>query len=155
MYDIVTALFECRTAWWGVEEIHLILWLVHWESKPRKTPIIIMIIIIMMIMITPLHTRVIRTFAIAPWVAIHFTLPLLRHWVDVSKSSSRIVSVLYCPVFCDMRTGNWGHGKSQAVPTVSSYTVLVHHLCYLFQVGQWDVLVTSGHLLFANKIIRA
>ena len=22
-----------------------------------------------------------------------------------------------------MRTGNWGHGKPQAVPTVSSYTV--------------------------------
>ena len=24
-----------------------------------------------------------------------------------------------------MRTGNWGHGKHQAVPTVSSYTVMV------------------------------
>ena len=23
-----------------------------------------------------------------------------------------------------MRTGNWGHGKAQAVPTVSSYTVM-------------------------------
>ena len=23
-----------------------------------------------------------------------------------------------------MRTGNWGHGKPQAVPTVSSYTVV-------------------------------
>ena len=29
----------------------------------------------------------------------------------------------YYPVFCDMCTGNWGHGKTQAVPTVSSYTV--------------------------------
>ena len=27
-------------------------------------------------------------------------------------------------MFCDMRTGNWGHGKPQAVPTVSSYTVI-------------------------------
>ena len=34
----------------------------------------------------------------------------------------------YCPVFCEMRTGNWGHGKPQAVPTVSSYTVAIAYL---------------------------
>ena len=30
----------------------------------------------------------------------------------------------YYPLFCDMRIGNWVHGKTQAVPAVSSYTVL-------------------------------
>ena len=30
----------------------------------------------------------------------------------------------YYPLFCDMHTGNWCHGKPQAVPTVCSYTVV-------------------------------
>ena len=41
----------------------------------------------------------------------------------------RMILLQHCfneepPLFCDMRTGNWGHGKPQAVPTVCSYTVM-------------------------------
>ena len=37
MHGIVTALFECRTAWWAVEVLPGILWHAHWELGPRKT----------------------------------------------------------------------------------------------------------------------
>ena len=48
---------------------------------------------------------------------------------------------------CDMRTGNWGHGKPQAVPTVSSYTV-VTLLAYLWYV------ITYSSLQFINQEMR-
>ena len=56
-----------------------------------------------------------------------------------------------------MRIGNWGHGKPQAVPTVSSYTVARRSRHFLQEVS-WEVfnhhqpyspdLVTSGFLLY-------
>ena len=49
-----------------------------------------------------------------------------------------------------MRTGNWGHGKPQAVPTVSSYTVVLHErqrLPYALEVQGGAVLPHQCHAL--------
>ena len=39
---------------------------------------------------------------------------LLQHCLNAEPPSEEL---RYYPLFCDMRTGNWGHGKPQAVPT--------------------------------------
>ena len=50
---------------------------------------------------------------------------LLQHCLNAEPPGEEY---RYYPVYCDMSTGNWGHGKPQAVPTVSSYTVAIHQL---------------------------